>query len=43
MAHGPAFQKGIVVPAFDNIEIYNLVCGMFVFMIDATSYHRYSI
>jgi predicted AlkP superfamily pyrophosphatase or phosphodiesterase len=28
-AHGPAFQKGIVVPAFDNIEVYNLVCGMF--------------
>ena len=26
IAWGPAFRKGVVVPEFGNIEIYNLIC-----------------
>ena len=27
LAHGPAFKEGYLAPAFDNIQIYNLLCG----------------
>ena len=27
MAHGPRFQAGFSAPHFDNIEVYNLLCG----------------
>lgn len=27
LAHGPAFKEGYVAPGFDNIQIYNLLCG----------------
>ena len=27
IGHGPAFRKGYVTQAFDNIELYNLMCG----------------
>lgn len=26
IAHGPAFQRGLEVEAFQNTEIYNLMC-----------------
>jgi hypothetical protein len=25
LAHGPAFKSGITVPAFENIQLYNLM------------------
>jgi hypothetical protein len=28
MAHGPAFRRGVVLPPFDNIEVYNLLCAV---------------
>jgi predicted AlkP superfamily pyrophosphatase or phosphodiesterase len=28
IAHGPAFKTGIVVPAFQNVEIYNLMASI---------------
>jgi len=28
IAHGPAFRRGVVVPPFENIEVYNLLCAV---------------
>ena len=28
IAHGPAFRRGTVVPAVENIHIYNLLCAV---------------
>ena len=25
IAHGPAFRKGVVIPAFDNVDVYPLM------------------
>ena len=27
IGYGPAFKENTVVPPFENIEIYNLMCG----------------
>ncbi len=27
IANGPAFRRGVVIPPFENIEIYNLLCA----------------
>ena len=28
VGYGPAFKTGIEVPAFENIELYNLMCDL---------------
>jgi hypothetical protein len=28
IAHGPAFRRGIEVPAVENIHVYNLMCAV---------------
>jgi predicted AlkP superfamily pyrophosphatase or phosphodiesterase len=28
VAHGPAFKRGAVIPAVDNIHVYNLLCAL---------------
>ena len=30
MAYGPAFKQNMVVEPFQNIELYNLMCGKFL-------------
>lgn len=30
IGYGPAFKDNTVVPPFENIEVYNLMCGEFV-------------
>ena len=30
-ARGPAFKAGYVPGSFDNIQYYNLECGMYVY------------
>ena len=32
MAHGPSFKQKIEVEPFDNIEVYNLLCGKYIFI-----------
>jgi hypothetical protein len=28
IANGPAFRHGVVIPSFENIHIYNLLCAV---------------
>jgi len=28
IAHGPAFKRNIVIDGFENIELYNLLAGL---------------
>lgn len=30
-ARGPAFKEGYIPNSFDNIQLYNLECGMYVY------------
>jgi hypothetical protein len=28
IARGPAFRHGVVIPPFENVEVYNLLCAV---------------
>ena len=28
IAHGPAFRRGVVLPAFDNVDVYPLLARL---------------
>ena len=32
MAHGPSFKQKTEVEPFDNIEVYNLLCGKYIYI-----------
>lgn len=32
LGHGPGFKYNTVVEPFENIEIYNLMCGKYIFI-----------
>lgn len=41
MAHGPSFKEKTEIEPFENIEIYNLMCGEYIY-INLTSKCGYS-
>lgn len=32
MAHGPSFKEKTEIEPFENIEIYNLICGEYIYL-----------
>jgi len=32
LAHGPSFKQKTEVEPFDNIEVYNLLCGKYIYI-----------
>jgi len=28
IASGPAFKRGVTIPPFDNVDVYNLLCAV---------------
>lgn len=32
MAHGPSFKEKTEIEPFENIEVYNLICGKFFYV-----------